>query len=95
MIGQNYIPISEEIYEEAYNEAFSIGSIENHEVGYRAGDTKYIGSVTLKDNWIFDFYRGPDGRYWHERRKWKDGRIISEEEAIFGHKIRRPVWKKE
>ncbi len=95
MIGQYYIPASDEVIKEAFHSAFGTNSIGNHDVGYTAGETKYIGSETMKDNWILDYYRGPDGRYWHGRRKWKDGRIISEEEAIFGREIRRYGWKRE
>ena len=79
--------ISEEKYEKAYSNAWSIENIRAHEPDDLS--PAYIGSVVSDENKIMDFYEGRDGKYWYGTRAIVDGALISIEQYIFGRKLKR------
>ncbi|RDY30165.1 hypothetical protein [Lachnotalea glycerini] len=54
---------------------------------------KYIGYTEDKDGRVSIFYKDANGDYWFESYKRVDGKLITEEEHIFGRKLK-PIWRK-
>jgi hypothetical protein len=89
-----YIPIPEEIYKKVHD-AFPVGNMAMHDVSYDKQNLKYLGSRMISGrNLFYDYYQGPDGRYWHDTRGIVDGKIVSCEMAIFGKEVKKKRWKK-
>jgi len=55
--------------------------------------TTCIGTVQ-RGNRIYDVYVDTNHSYWFKNKIIRDGKIMSEYEAIFGHPERRQEWRK-
>ena len=70
----------------AWEQAWSLENIDAHEEAGK--NLQYIGSRE-KGNRIYDFFQDDQGHYWYRVRiRRSDGQAVSEEEGIFGHRIR-------
>lgn len=69
--------------EELRKNAYSLGSKEEED-----GGVTYLG-MRVEENQVTKYYQSQNGKYWHKRCFLKDGEIISEEEYIFGRKIKK------
>lgn len=79
----------------AMQDVFPVENIERHDVSYRKHDVIFIGSEMKHGGWIYDYYQGPDERYWFKKRKLlESGKIVSEHEAIFGYEEGRRRMKR-
>lgn len=77
---------TQEQLEEALSKAYNYGS----RAGWKAEglDTSYIGTVERQER-LCDLYVDTRGNYWYKVRVRTERGIVSEEEAIFGKKIKR------
>lgn len=77
---------TQERLEEALSRAYNYGS----RAGWKAESlsTSYIGTVERQDR-VYDLYVDTRGSYWHKTRIRTEHGLVSEEEAIFGRKIKR------
>ncbi|OYO84337.1 hypothetical protein CG709_15300 [Lachnotalea glycerini] len=75
---ENSIKTSE--FEVARKEAFSIK-------GSSSG-MRYIGAVEYKDGNVNKFFKDENGDYWFESWRRVNDKLITEEEYIFGKKIK-------
>lgn len=55
------------------------------------GNVCRIGEIR-KDNRIYVLYQSADGKYWYRTDIIKDGKQMTEEQAIFGKVIRRKAY---
>lgn len=70
----------------AQREAYTIENMAAHGAG--GSSVTYIGTISSGDR-LSDYYRDEAGRYWfRERIRMPGGLIVSEEEAIFGRKLK-------
>lgn len=70
----------------AWEQAWSLESIDAHEAAGRS--MEYIGSRE-KGNRIYDFFLDNAGYYWYRVRiRLTDGRTVTEEEDVFGHRVK-------
>lgn len=70
----------------ALKEAYNYEARPGHEAEER--ETWYIGSMEKEYGKIYDLYKDSAGAYWYKiRRRMQDGRIVSEEEYVFGHRL--------
>lgn len=81
-----YKEISEELFEQAHKNAWTIESMEAH--GAEGREVKYIGSRT-EGNLIYDYYLDSAGAFWFGRRAIVNEEIVSMEKYIFGHEVRK------
>lgn len=63
-------------------------SVESRETQGTADETlTYIGSRILNSGRVYDYYEDEQGRFWYKlRHRMQNGKIVSMEEYIFGHK---------
>ena len=72
--------------EKAWEQAGGLENIDAHEEAGKSPE--YIGSRE-KGNRIYDFFQDDQGHYWYRVRiRLADGRAVSEEEDVFGHRIK-------
>lgn len=72
--------------EKALKAAYSYENRAGHEA--EAYETWYIGSIEKGNGRIYEMYKDSNGGYWYKvRYRLPKERIITEEEAIFGHKL--------
>ena len=83
---REFKPISENLLRVAHQEAYSIENMAGHEAEERK--TEYIGSNIIGDI-VWDYYMDNAGDYWYSKRAIVDGQIVSFEEFLFGHKIKK------
>ena len=83
---EEYREISGDLLERVRGNAWSIENMEAHEAGGRSVD--YIGSRT-EGNIVYDYYQDSAGAFWFRNRAIVNGEIVSMEEYIFGHEVRR------
>lgn len=70
----------------AQKEAYTMENMAAH--GAAGNSVTYIGTVTT-GNRLADYYKDSSGRYWfRERIRLPNGVIVSQEEAIFGRKLK-------
>ena len=72
--------------DKAWEQAWSLENIDAHEEAGKSPE--YIGSKE-KGNRIYDFIEDDRGHYWYRVRiRLTDGRTVTEEEGVFGHRVK-------
>ena len=88
-----YCELDKDLYAQISGIAWSIQNMAGH--GAEGRSTEYIGSVTAKDNVVFDFYKDTEGDYWYRTRKrLESGEIVSMDMYLFGFEPGKRYLKK-
>ncbi len=84
-MNPGFAEIDEKIYQTAYNNAWSIPDGLTAAQVLNEMELTYIGSKILPNDYVYDFFRDPEGGWRYQTRKGiKDEGIMEMDDVIFG-----------